>query len=158
MNSSAKLFYNDYGGEGSGVKSDKIYNMVAGGTPIDGVGLQMHISVDGYPTPQSISDNIKRLVALGLEVHITEMDVRCSGCTADRLALQAKIYGDILQVCLDNSKPTNPNGKGGCKSFEVWGFTDKHTWIGEQEAPLLYDANYVEKPAYFEVLAVLQAA
>ena len=114
MNSSAKLFYNDYGGEGSGVKSDKIYNMVAGfvagGTPIDGVGLQMHISVDGYPTPQSISDNIKRLVALGLEVHITEMDVRCSGCTADRLALQAKIYGDILQVCLDNSKPTIATG------------------------------------------------
>ena len=50
-NSSTKLFYNDYGAEGSGVKSDKVYNLVkgfiGGGVPIDGVGFQMHISVDG---------------------------------------------------------------------------------------------------------------
>ena len=92
------------------------------------------------------------------EVHITEMDVRCSNCSADRLNLQAKVYGDMLQACLDNKKPTNANGKGGCLSFETWGFTDKHTWIGTQDAPLLYDENYAPKPAYNEVLAVLQAA
>ena len=44
-NASTRLFYNDYGAEGSGVKSDKVYNLVAGflksGVPIDGVGLQM---------------------------------------------------------------------------------------------------------------------
>ena len=119
---------------------------------------------------------MKRLVALGLEVHITEMDVRCTGCTAARLDLQAKVYSDILQACLDNVAPTNPNGKGGCKSFETWGFTDKHTfvarasahasgarvpshvarrafpirsrsWIGTDDAPLLYDVNYQPKPA-----------
>jgi endo-1,4-beta-xylanase len=129
-----KLFYNDYGAEGAGVKSDKVYNLVSGflasGVPIDGVGLQMHISVDQYPSPADVSANMKRLVALGLEVHVTEMDVRCQGCTADRLTLQAKVYGDMLQACLDNLKPTHPSGKGGCKSFETWGFTDKHTWIG----------------------------
>lgn len=46
-----KLFYNDYGGEGQGEKSDRIYAMLqdfkSRGVPVDGVGLQMHISVRG---------------------------------------------------------------------------------------------------------------
>jgi hypothetical protein len=29
----------------------------------------------------------------------------------------------MLQACLDNSKPTNKNGKGGCKALQVWGIT-----------------------------------
>lgn len=44
-NPSIKLFYNEYGAEGLGVKSDKVYNMVkefvARGVPIDGVGMQV---------------------------------------------------------------------------------------------------------------------
>src|SRR5580700_6710498 len=44
----ALLFYNDNGGEGAGDKSDAIYAMVKDfkkhGVPIDGVGLQLHIS------------------------------------------------------------------------------------------------------------------
>jgi endo-1,4-beta-xylanase len=73
-----------------------------------------------------VEANIARLGALGLEVHITEMDVRCapdkSGaiCGADRLAAQAQIYGGILGACLKNAN---------CKSFEFWGFTDRHTWL-----------------------------
>jgi endo-1,4-beta-xylanase len=127
------LMYNEYGAEGLGNKSDKVYNMVsefvASGVPIDGVGLQMHISVDAFPSKADVSANMARLVALGLEVHITEMDVRCKPdaqgniCGADRLAAQAAIYGDLLQACLDNSKPTNKNGKGGCKALQVWGVT-----------------------------------
>src|SRR5262249_28226240 len=44
----AKLFYNDYGAEDTGTKSNYVYNMVkqmlADGTPIHGVGLQMHLT------------------------------------------------------------------------------------------------------------------
>ena len=79
-NPQARLFYNDYGGEGLGQKSNAIYNLVAGmikrGVPINGVGLQMHVSLDGYPPPQDVLSNMKRLAALGLEVQITEMDVK----------------------------------------------------------------------------------
>ncbi|MDW8049331.1 MAG: endo-1,4-beta-xylanase, partial [Nitrososphaerota archaeon] len=71
----ALLFYNDYGAEGLGVKSDAVYNLVKGllekGVPIHGVGLQMHISADSPPSPQSVAANIRRLNNLGLEVHIT---------------------------------------------------------------------------------------
>jgi len=55
----ALLFYNDYGGEGLNAKSDRIYDLVRGlvqqGVPIDGVGLQMHVSAaNPPPTPQPL--------------------------------------------------------------------------------------------------------
>ena len=59
-------------------KSDAIYAMVRDfrqrGVPIDGVGLQMHIA-NLHADVASISANIKRFTALGVQVHITEMDV-----------------------------------------------------------------------------------
>jgi endo-1,4-beta-xylanase len=44
------------------------------GVPIDGVGLQMHISRLDYDT-DAVARNIERLTKLGLQVHITELDV-----------------------------------------------------------------------------------
>ncbi|MEM9162604.1 MAG: endo-1,4-beta-xylanase, partial [Cyanobacteria bacterium P01_F01_bin.4] len=77
---SARLFYNDYGGEGLGPKSDAIYRLVADlveqGVPIQGVGLQMHVSLDSAPSPSAVAANMQRLAALGLEAQVTEMDVR----------------------------------------------------------------------------------
>jgi endo-1,4-beta-xylanase len=111
------LFINDYGGEGLGGKSDRIYSLAQGllakKVPLEGIGLQMHISVDGFPSPADVAANIKRLGELGLQVHITEMDVRCSGCTPARLDLQAQIYGGMMEACLNNT--------GVCTNFETWG-------------------------------------
>lgn len=78
-NPSVKLFYNDYGAEGMSAKSDKVYAMLKDfrqrGVPVDGVGLQFHISVDYHPTVQEVQQNMQRLGELGLEIHITELDV-----------------------------------------------------------------------------------
>jgi len=142
-----KLFYNDYGGEGIGGKSDVIYNMLKGmksrGIPVDGVGLQMHVSTSYAPTSDQISQNIQRLGALGLEVHITEMDVSCPDqCN---LQQQAQVYTSVQAACLKN--------KNICKSFQTWGFTDKYTWLGSQNHPLPFDQNYSKKPAYNSILA-----
>jgi len=142
-----KLFYNDYGGEGGGSKSDAIYSLVKGmksrGIPIDGVGLQMHVATSYWPTYQQISSNIQRLGALGLEVHITEMDVKCPDpCDKNR---QASVYAEVLHACLTN--------KNICKSFQSWGFTDKFTWLGTNTHPLPFDEKYTKKPAYMAILA-----
>jgi len=170
---SAKLCYNEYGAEGLGVKSDKVFALATNLTRkglLDCVGLQMHISVDSYPAFADVSANIARLVALGLDVHVTEMDVRCAPaadgtiCGAARLAAQADIYAGMLGACLANAKPTAPSGRGGCKSFETWGFTDRHTWLWDFQnpkhldmQPLPFDGNYNAKPAYAAMLATLQA-
>jgi endo-1,4-beta-xylanase len=45
-----------------------------------------------------------------------------------------------------------------CQSITFWGFTDAHSWIYSQygpDAPLLFDAQYAPKPAFFGVLDAL---
>lgn len=153
----ARLFYNNYGGEGLGEKSDAIYNLVRGmverGVPIHGVGLQMHVGLNNAPPTADVAANIQRFAALGLDVHITEMDVKIqdgTGTQAERFAAQAKIYRDMLGVCLS---------KRNCKAFVLWGFTDKHSWIPwftkKPDAALIFDRFYRPKPAYNALREVL---
>ncbi len=97
----------------------------------------------------SISANIKRFTALGVQVHITEMDVAlpvdASGnARPEDLQRQADIYREIADACLSHP---------GCTAIQTWGFTDKYSWIGShskqtQGAALLFDRNYRAKPAY----------
>ena len=106
----ARLFYNDFGAEGLGRKSNAVHAMlrdlVGDGVPVHGVGLQMHVGI-GHGHAPSVADlaaNIARLRALGLEVHVTEMDVKLqtgTGPDASRLADQAQVYADVLSTCLD---------------------------------------------------------
>ena len=156
-NPQARLFYNDYGGEGLSQKSNAIYYMVSGmikrGVPINGVGLEMHVSVDEFPQPQDVLANMERLAALGLEVQITEMDVKIQGDPRPmqvRLDAEAQIYRDMLSTCLVVEQ---------CTAFVMWGFTDRHSWIpgatGHPDAPLIFDAAYHPKPAFFALMDVL---
>lgn len=151
----ALLFYNDYGGEGLGQKSDAIYalaqDLLGRGVPIHGIGLQMHISLDWFPAPQDIATNMKRLAALGLDVHVTEMDVRIKGDpTEEDLATQARIYADIMKVCLSAEN---------CSAFVLWGFADLHSWVPGffpgWGAALIFDESYRPKPAYDALIDVL---
>nr|QQZ02689.1 1,4-beta-xylanase [uncultured microorganism] len=153
----ALLFYNDFDSEGMGAKSDAVYKLVSGlvqrGVPIHGVGLQMHISVGEPPVVADVEANMDRLQNLGLQAQITEMDVQIQdgvGSDADRLGTQALLYGEIARVCV-----THP----ACTALVTWGFTDLHTWIpgytGHADAPLLFDASYQPKLAYYAVLNVL---
>jgi endo-1,4-beta-xylanase len=156
----ARLFYNDYGGEGLGTKSDAIYALVSDlkqrGIPIDGVGLQMHTSIAWPPSPQDVAANIARLGALGLDVRISEMDVRIqdgAGARQQKLAAQAKVYGDMARVCI---------GSPACSSFMMWGFTDKYSWIpwftGHPDSPLIFDESYQAKPAYWAIYSAFGGA
>jgi endo-1,4-beta-xylanase len=157
----ALLFYNDAEGEGLNRKSDAIYAMVRDfkrrGVPIDGVGLQMHIpnlKVD----PPSIAANIARFNALGLQVHITELDVSLpidstGKAQAEDLVRQAEIYREVTRACLNNA---------GCTAIQMWGFTDKYSWIGSHSRgtrgqALPFDRMYRSKPAFDGLLEELSA-
>jgi uncharacterized protein (TIGR03437 family) len=156
----ALLFYNDYNIEDSGAKFNAVYAMVKDfvtrGVPINGVGIQMHIDTSGYPSTAGLTKNIQQLTALGLQVHITEMDVRIpvdssGNATAANLQTQAQTYQRILTICLQNP---------GCTAFQTWGFTDKHSWIPGSYpgfgAALPFDANYQPKPAFNSMISALQ--
>jgi endo-1,4-beta-xylanase len=152
----ARLRYNDYGGEGAGPKSDGIYDLVTAlrmkGIPIHGVGLQMHVSLKDAPRASDVRINMKRLAALKLETHITEMDAMLSmPATHADLKKQATLYRNMLQACLAVPQ---------CRSFSTWGVTDRYSWIPEffpgQGAALLFDSDDRAKPAYHSVRRLLR--
>ena len=156
----ALLFYNEAEAETMNPKSDAIYAMVRDfrqrGVPIDGVGLQMHIA-NLHADVASIAANIQRFTALGVQVHITEMDVALpvdaeGNARAEDLQLQADIYRQIATACVSHP---------GCTAIQTWGFTDKYSWIGShskktQGAALLFDRNYQAKPAYDALRGALE--
>jgi endo-1,4-beta-xylanase len=145
----AKLFYNDYDAEVINKKSDAIYDMVKDfkkhGVPIDGVGFQFHVSLkfDDPAKLESAARNLERFAKLGLELHITELDIRLNDSSPASLAAQAKLYGEITTLCVQQPA---------CKLIQTWGFTDKHSWIPQfykgQGWALLWDDKYQKKPAY----------
>jgi endo-1,4-beta-xylanase len=148
----ALLFYNEAEGEGMNRKSDAIYAMVKkfkeNGVPIHGVGLQLHIPALDEDVSR-IAANIARLTALGLQVHITELDVALpldatGNVRSEDLARQAEIYRQVVKACLHQT---------GCTAIQMWGFTDKYSWIGSHSRgksgqALPFDRAYQPKPAY----------
>jgi len=107
---------------------------------------------------EAVKNNMERLAEQGLQIHITEMDVRVAkadGSLQDQLAGQADAYRSILSVCLDQKQKA-------CTAFIVWGFTDNYSWIYNNEEfddepwpdwpleqPLIFDREYDPKPAHY---------
>jgi endo-1,4-beta-xylanase len=129
-----------------------VQGMVARGVPIDGVGMQMHVSNGGGPTVQQFATNMQRLVDLGLEVNISELDIGAcgDGSVDERLEAQAQRAYGLVQACV--SQP-------GCGFITVWGVSDQYSWrrndCDGDALPLLFDSSYQKKPAYTSVFDAL---
>jgi GH35 family endo-1,4-beta-xylanase len=153
--SGAVLFYNDYDIEGINAKSDSAYALIerlrARGAPIHGIGLQAHFEVGGVPT--TLGANIARFAALGLQVHITELDVRMPlPPTPEQIQTQAENYRATVEACL-LSAPA-------CNAVVMWGVTDRESWVPGPfpgwGAALIFDAAYQPKPAFFAIYNLLK--
>jgi endo-1,4-beta-xylanase len=161
---SALLFYNEYAADDLGPKSNGMFHLLQDlklrGIPVDGVGLQMHFALYDSPNfarPPAAEDlraNLERLAGLGLEIHITELDVQIqqvTGTLEERLEQQARVYADLMQVALESAS---------LKAFVTWGFTDRFSWIphftGCEDAPLPFDEYYQPKPAYEAIYKALK--
>lgn len=145
----AKLFINDYAVETPSRKLDGLVDLardlLARGVPLDGIGLQMHTHIAGFPDEATLASTMRRFERLGLEVQITEMDVGTSlldVALPKRLERQAQAYGAAARAC---------NAVRACTRFTTWGFTDRLSWLGTGELGLLFDRVYDPKPAYAAV-------
>ncbi|MCL8014438.1 endo-1,4-beta-xylanase [Streptomyces sp. AS02] len=143
---SAKLYINDYNIEADNAKSDALYNLakqlLAQGVPLHGIGFQSHFVVGGLPS--SMKANLKRFSDLGLEVSVTELDVRIPlPASSAELAQQSTDYKTASENCL---------GVPRCAGVTVWGLTDKYSWVpgtfSGYGAALPYNESYGAKPAY----------
>ncbi|WP_210480242.1 endo-1,4-beta-xylanase [Naasia sp. SYSU D00948] len=160
----AVLFYNDYAIEHMGQKSDALYAWVqeqlAAGVPIEGIGFQTHLSTE-YGFPGGFQENMQRFADLGLDIALTEVDVRTfvdSPETQEPLtpALQQQqedYWRQTIEACLAVRE---------CVSYTVWGVSDEQSWVPGwftgMGSALLWDENLERKPQYYVVQDVLETA
>lgn len=161
------LMYNDnnneFLGSAENYKSDYVYAMVqdlldptrpGGAVPLDAVGFQCHMKDKVYDW-SSLRANFDRFSELGVQLLITEMDwplpVDASATPSERYDRQARNYHNFFDAAL-----RSPGFEGG----QVWGFTDKYTWLDKpgkpRGYPLLFDDNYVAKPSYYAIQDALE--
>ncbi|KAG5340870.1 hypothetical protein C0989_000224 [Termitomyces sp. Mn162] len=147
----AKLYINDYNIEGTGAKSTAMANLVkslkASGVPIDGIGVQAHLIVGQVPA--TLQTNLEQFAALGVEVAITELDIRMTlPETAALREQQQKDYQTVIAAC---------KAVSACVGITIWDYTDKYSWVpgtfSGQGAACPWDSNLVKKPAYDGIVA-----
>jgi endo-1,4-beta-xylanase len=150
----AKLYINEYNVEFAGLKFAALYALLASlkssGAPIDGVGLQGHFVLGRVPS--DLRETIAKFAALGLDVAITELDIRVKlPADAKSLAEQAEDYRTVVEACLAVAR---------CVGVSTWGVADGHSWIPSffsgYGAALLFDESYRPKAAYSAIVNDLE--
>lgn len=171
----ALLCYNDYDIESEAPDQaakraavlDLLRGMQSRGVPIDGLGIQSHISAGSaqafgpeHSYGPGLTAFMKEVQGMGLKMLLTEMDVNDRALPADdavRDAAVAAVYGSYLETTLANPSLI---------AVLTWGITDKYTWLnGEGSRPdhlpercLPFDADLKPLPAFeFEVNALRKA-
>ena len=174
---SAELYYNDYDLELPAKRAggvELIKKLRAAGVPISGVGLQNHNQLE-WPSAADEDATIAAFSALGLGIHITELDVDVLPRTtkpgadyavddpvtpqlnpyvdrlpdAKQLAL-AKRYAELFQVYLKH--------RDAIERVTFWGVADGDSWLnnwpmkGRTNYPLLFDRFGRGKPALSAVM------
>lgn len=166
----ALLFYNDYN-EISPVKREKIYKLVKSlkdaGVPVHGVGLQAHWAIN-EPTRGQLDSTLKRFSDLGLQIHITELDISVypkehdarerktedakTDFTPEKENAQLEKYKMCFELFKKYSKAIT--------SVTFWNLSDKYSWLdnfpvrNRKDYPLLFDQNLQPKKAYWEVVKI----
>lgn len=154
----AELWINEFGSDWVPGKHQAFLALVAelveDGVPLHGVGLQTHrISVAG-PDRAVFEQQLRDFTSLGLEVAITELDVVTSPTDPTAFTSQAEAFRRIVDACL---------AVAGCVEITTWGITDATSWLNSlgtfatPTRPLLFDDDFVPKPAYFAMRAALAA-
>lgn len=115
------------------------------------MGFQSHLIVGQVPT--NFQQNLQRFVDLGVDVRITELDIRMSTPpSAANLATQAQDYRKVFQACWNVD---------GCTGVTLWGITDSYSWIPQvfpgQGAELPWNDDYSTKAALGELAEVIGA-
>jgi len=142
------LFINDYNLE---YNLDKCIGLIeyieyieSQGATVDGIGTQMHISIDS--DRDKIAEMFQLLAETGKLIKVSELDVRTnvSEPTDEILQQQADMYRYVVEAYEEHVPQSQQYG------ITVWGITDSPdnaNWLpGEFQG--LWDVNLNRKPAY----------
>ncbi|MEE1151934.1 MAG: bifunctional endo-1,4-beta-xylanase/feruloyl esterase [Prevotella sp.] len=155
----ALLLYNDYNAADKG-KSQRIYDMVKkmkdAGVPIDGIGMQGHYNIYG-PSMDDVSAAIEKYATLVKHIHITELDIRANEemggqLNFSRKGVEIKPYIQALHANQYNQLfKTLRKYKDVIDVVTFWNLSDRDSWVGTSNYPLLFDKDLKPKSAYYLV-------
>lgn len=161
----AILRYNDYSLENP-AKRHKLITLIkslqAQHVPVMAIGTQTHVSVSG-PSFEQEDEALTEIEQLGLEIHVTELDVNGAqggqrdtgadvanngattqgGLVDDANRKLADQYANLFRAFLKHRKSV--------KVVTFWGVNDGVSWRA-QGRPLLFDANDKPKAAFYSVI------
>ena len=180
----AELYYNDYSLENPAKRGGAIRlikSLQAQGIPVKAIGMQGHMKLD-WPSAGLEDSTITMFGALGVKVHITELDFdvlprATQGTSADvseRAAASARLnpyaaglpdsvsqqltkrYAEIFAVYQRHAAVVD--------RVTFWGVADGDSWLnnwpvrGRTNYPLLFDRNHQPKPAFHAIIAAARNA
>jgi len=166
----ALLFLNDYETENSikqGYLLDLLQRLQDRNIPIDGVGHQFHLQLEGQSAEILGAVDAVDNQFMGLINHVTELDVNfyvnpgsCwasqTNCAPDigpvappeMLATQAQLLREVFDGLRERPSVT---------SVTTWGIIDSDSWLNEAPVertnfPLLFDREGEPKPAFWAIV------
>ncbi|MBO8131014.1 MAG: endo-1,4-beta-xylanase [Candidatus Marinimicrobia bacterium] len=178
----AELYYNDFNMWKPGKREGVIRllkRLQSKGIQIDGIGMQGHWGLDYPEILEDIEASIKAFSDLGVKIMITELDVTvlpfpdpeligaditkvydlraelnpyAEGLPDSMQKILADRYREFFEVFLKH--------KDKISRVTLWGMQDgqsfRNFWPirGRADYPLLFDRNYMPKPAFYAVLEV----
>ena len=147
----ALLFYNDFLADGLNAKSDFIYDMSGLARSRERRSTASpsrctSAAARRRPTRESVRQNLQRFAASDWSSASARWTCSCTTCRPAHAIRRPKaIYHSIVAACVAVPR---------CEAVTFWGFTDAHSWLNSpvgSDAPLLFDAQYAAKPAFYGV-------
>ncbi len=121
-------------------RSTEEHGSILGEGLIDGIGMQGHLS-DNNDIDEYVAA-LKKYASLVGEIHITELDVKCTCLNKNQEYYQAVFYKRFFEE-LVKAKKEGAN----LTSVTFWGLTDDNSWIRGAN-PLLFHGDLSEKRSY----------
>jgi endo-1,4-beta-xylanase len=134
-------------------------------TPIQAVGLQTHLALDGNSfDAEKYRKFLRDISDRGFMILITEMDVfdkKTPPSIAVRDRMVAELGSRVLDTALENKA---------VKAVVTWGLSDRYTWLnpdfnptfkrsdGQPSRPLVFDAEFRAKPAFWALVDAFKRA
>lgn len=151
------LFYNDYETALDWKRDFIIANVLKpliDQKLVDGMGMQSHLLMD-HPDLDDYKKAIESYGALGLKIHITELDMHNADPSDESMHRLALRYRDFFKIYLDAVR----SGKANITSVTFWNLRDEDSWLTgfrrETSYPLLFKGKCEAKEAYYAVLSAV---
>jgi len=121
-----------------------------------GIGMQGHYNVYG-PSMADVDSAITKYSRLVKHIHVTELDIRANEEMGGQLrfsrqGMEIKPYVKSLHTAMYNDLfRTLRKHKDVIDVVTFWNLSDRDSWVGTSNYPLLFDKDLKEKQAYFAV-------